>query len=154
MIRNNIPVTAPDSLGIPETEVKVKACVHEGSRAGLLWHAMQYKMLIGQPVTRMKRSRLSGMLKQEFNLLSRKLTYMTIAVVCVLALILWWLGIEVKGNTATIIGAMFIGLAALTFKIPYIAYRFMLNKYRNEPDKIFALGPSWQEFRSFAMQRK
>lgn len=94
------------------------------------------------------------MLKQEFNLLSRKLTYMTIAAVCVLALILWWLGIEVKGNTATIIGAMFIGLAALTFKIPYIAYRFMLNKYRDEPDKISALGPSWQEFRSFAMQRK
>ncbi len=99
-------------------------------------------------------SRLSDMLKQEFNLLNRKLTYMTIAIVCILALILWWLGIEVKGNTATIIGAMFIGLAAFTFKIPHIAYRFMLNKYRDEPDKISALGPNWQEFKALALQRK
>jgi len=102
----------------------------------------------------MNRSRLSDVLKQEFNLLSRRITHMTIVIVCVLALVLWWAGIKVEGNTASIVGIAFIGLAAFTFKIPHITYRFMLNKYRNEPDKILALGPNWQEFKAYAMQRK
>ena len=102
----------------------------------------------------MRRSELSDMLKLEFTLLNRRLTHITIVLVCILAVVMWWAGIEVQGNAASIVGVMFIGLAAFTFKIPHITYRFMLNKYKNEPEKISALGPSWQEFKTFAMRRK
>lgn len=102
----------------------------------------------------MIQSSLSHVMQQEFHQLSRKFTYATIAAVCALALVCWWLGVEVKGNMATLIGAMFIILAAFTFKIPHITYQYMLNKYKNEPDKLSALGPNWHEFRDNAMQRR
>ncbi len=102
----------------------------------------------------MIQSSLSHVMQKEFHQLSRKLTYVTIAIVCLFALVFWWLGVEVKGNMATLIGAMFIILAVFTFKIPYFTYQFMLKKYKNEPDKLSALGPNWHEFRDSAMQRR
>lgn len=102
----------------------------------------------------MIQSSLSHVMQKEFHQRSRTFTYATIAVVCGLALVFWWLGVEVKGNMATFIGAMFILLAAFTFQIPYITYRYMLKKYKNEPEKLSALGPNWHEFRDNAMQRR
>ncbi len=92
--------------------------------------------------------------QQEFHRLSRNMTYATIVLVCILAMLAWWLGIEVKGRAATIIGAMFIVLAVVTFQIPYITYRYMLRKYKHEPEKLSALGSNWHEFRDNAMQRR
>ena len=102
----------------------------------------------------MSESKLTAYLQQEFHLLCRKLTYITVGVVCVLAVIAWWFGVEVKGNTATLIGIFFILLAAFTLKIPHIIYRYMLKKYKNDPEKLSALGPNWTEFRQNAMQRR
>ena len=102
----------------------------------------------------MDSSNLSEIMKQEFNLLSRRLTHITVITVCLLALIFWMAGVEVQGNVASIVGIVFIGLAAFTLKIPHITYRFMQNKYRNEPDKLSVLGTSWEEFKAFAMRRK
>jgi len=102
----------------------------------------------------MIQSNLSYFMQQEFHQLSRKLTYVTIAVVCALAMLCWWLGVEVKGNMATGIGAIFIILAAFTLQIPYMTYRYMLKKYKNEPEKRSALGPNWQDFRDSAMRRR
>ena len=102
----------------------------------------------------MNQSDLSEIMKQEFHLLSRRLTHITVIAVCSLALIFWMAGVDVQGNMASIVGMVFIGLAAFTLKIPHITYRFMLNKYKNEPDKLSVLGPSWEEFKAFAMRRK
>ena len=102
----------------------------------------------------MTESKLLVYLLQEFHLISRKMTYATVAIVCVFAIVAWWFGIEVKGKTATLIGLMFIVLAAFTLQIPYITYRFMLKKYKNDPDKLSALGPNWQDFRDSALQRR
>jgi len=102
----------------------------------------------------MIQSSLVHFMQQEFHQLSRKLTYITIAVVCAWALLAWWLGVEVKGNMATGIGAIFIVLAAFTLKIPYMTYWYMLKKYKNEPEKRSALGPNWQDFRDSAMRRR
>lgn len=102
----------------------------------------------------MRKSNLSKLLEQEFHQLNRKLTYITIALVCFFAVVLWWHGVEVKGNSATLIGTMFMILAVFTFNIPYITYRYLLKKYKDDPDKQSALGPNWREFRDSAMQRK
>ena len=102
----------------------------------------------------MTQSKLSDFMRQEFHQLSRKFTYVTIAIVCIFAMLFWWLGVEVKGSMATLVGALFIVLAAFTFQIPYITYRYMLKKYKHEPEKLTALGPNWREFREYAMQRR
>lgn len=102
----------------------------------------------------MNKSNLLNLLQQEFHQLSRKLTYFTIAIVCLAAVVFWWHGVEVKGNTATLIGSMFLILAVFTLNIPYITYRYMLKKYKDDPEKQSALGPTWQEFRESAMGHK
>jgi len=102
----------------------------------------------------MNKSNLTKFLQEEFHQLSRKLTYITIAIVCVAAIVFWWHGIEVKGNAAVLIGAMFMILAAFTLNIPYFIYRYMYRKYKDDPEKQSALGPNWREFRDSAMQRK
>ena len=102
----------------------------------------------------MSRSNLSKLLQQEFHQLSRKLTYFTIAIVCLAAVVFWWHGVEVKGNIAMLIGSMFMILAVFTLNIPYFTYRYMLKKYKDDPDKQLALGPNWREFRESAIGRK
>ena len=102
----------------------------------------------------MSESKLTLYLQQEFHGLCRKLTHLTVVVVCVFAVVAWWFGVEVKGNTATLIGVIFIMLAAFTLKIPHITYHYMLKKYKNDPEKLSALGPNWTEFRNSAMQRR
>ncbi len=89
----------------------------------------------------------SRLVQDEFHLLNRRLTYTTAAIMCVLALIFWWFDVEVKGHMATLVGAAFIAMAVFTFKIPYISYRYLLRKYRDEPDRLAALGPGWREFK-------
>ncbi len=101
----------------------------------------------------MTESKLSIFLQDEFQQLCRKMTYATVIAVCIFAVVAWWFGIEVKGNMATLIGLIFIILAVLTFKIPHIAYRYMLNKYKHEPEKLSALGSSWKEFKDSSQQR-
>ena len=102
----------------------------------------------------MTKNNLSHSMHKEFHNLSRTLTYMTILLVCLLALIFWGIGLEVVGNTATIVGGFFILLAIFTFQIPQITYKYMLNKYKNNPENLAALGSNWSEFRDRAMQRK
>lgn len=102
----------------------------------------------------MSKSNLLKVLQKEFHLLSRKLTHLTVVGVVLLAIIFWWHGVEVKGNTATLIGALFMALAAFTLNIPYFTYRYMLKKYANDPEKRVALGPNWREFKESIVQQK
>ena len=102
----------------------------------------------------MSKSNILRLLEKEFHQLSKNITYITVAIVLITAVVFWWNGVEVKGNAAILIGVMFMVLAAFTLNIPYFTYRFMLNKYKNDPDKHAALGSSWREFRDGAMQRK
>ena len=99
------------------------------------------------------KSRISEDIQHEFNQLSRTFTYSTAVIVCVAALIFWSLGLEVKGNTATAIGGMFIVLAAITLKVPYIAYRYLLYKYKNDDEKLTELGSSWRDFKDRTTRR-
>ena len=99
-------------------------------------------------------SDLLNSIHEEFHHLSRKLTYLTIVLVCVLAMIFWSIGLDVVGSTATIVGVFFMLVAAFTFQIPQITYRYMLRKYRNSPENLSALGPNWADFRDRARQRK
>ena len=102
----------------------------------------------------MVQSNLSKLMDQEFHRLSRKLTYITIAIICICSVIFWWFGVDAKGKWATLIGITLIILAAFTFKIPYISYRYMQVKYKSEPKKLSALEPNWREFRDRVMQRR
>ncbi len=99
-------------------------------------------------------SNISHALYKEFQQVNRNLTYITIALVCVVALIVWLFGIDVGTKRASSIGIMFMVLAYFTYKIPYISYRYMLNKYKNESEKRSAIGYDWKQFRDLAMQRK
>lgn len=86
-------------------------------------------------------------IQREFHRLCRIITYVTVAKICIFALLSWWLGVEVKGNTATLVGLLFIALAVFIFKIPYVTYRYMLKKYKDQPEKLALLGANWREFK-------
>ena len=102
----------------------------------------------------MNESNLSEELFREFHQISRKLTYMTVAFVCVIALVVWLTSFDVGGKRISLMGVMFMSLAFFTYKIPYISYRYMQRKYKSESQKRAVLGYDWKHFRDQAMQRK
>ena len=102
----------------------------------------------------MNESNLSQELYGEFNKLCRNLTYATIALVCIAALIIWIFDIDLGGQRTTLMGVSFMVLAAFTFKIPYLSYRYMLSKYKHHEDKSSILGVDWKLFRDNAMQHR
>ena len=99
----------------------------------------------------MSESKLSQSLYSEYHVLNRNLTYMTIALVCLAALLIWIFNVDLKGERTTLMGLMFMLLAAFTFKIPHISYRFLKYKYKNNPEKYSILGADWKSFRDAAM---
>ncbi len=99
----------------------------------------------------MSESKISQSLYSEYHVLNRNLTYMTIALVCLAALIIWIFNVDLKGERTTLMGLMFMLLAAFTFKIPHISYRLLKSKYKNNPEKCSILGADWKIFRDAAM---
>ena len=102
----------------------------------------------------MSESNISEELFREFHQISRKLTYMTVAMVCVIALLVWLTGFDVGGKRTSLMGIMFMILAFFTYNIPHISYRYMQRKYTSESEKRSVLGYDWKHFREQAMQRK
>jgi len=102
----------------------------------------------------MNESNISDEVYREFHQISRKLTYMTVALVCAAALIVWLLSIDISGKRTSLLGVMFMGLAFFTYKIPHISYRFMQGKYKGTTAKRNILGYDWKQFRDQAMQRR
>ena len=99
-------------------------------------------------------SNLSDGLYREFHQFNRNLTYFIVALVGVAALIVWLLGIDVGGKTASTMGVVFMMLAFFTYQIPYISYRYLQYKYKNESEKRTVLGYDWKQFRDLAMQKR
>ncbi len=97
---------------------------------------------------------LSQEVYSEFHRLNRYLTYMTILLVCFAALIVWVFSIDIGGKRTTLMGAMFMLLAAFTFKIPYISYRYLRSKYKNHSEKCSILGTDWKLFHDAAMLKR
>jgi len=102
----------------------------------------------------MSESEISSELYKEFHQISRNLTYLTVASVCVSALLVWLLGIDVGGKRTSSMGVIFMLLAFFTYQIPYISYRYMQYKYKNQSVKRLAIGYDWKQFRDRAMQRR
>lgn len=99
-------------------------------------------------------SSLTHELYSEFHQINRNLTYTTIGLVALVAMIIWLFGIDVGGKRTSMMGAIFIMLAVFTYKIPYISYRYMLKKYKNDSEKRSAIGYDWKHFRDLAMQHR
>jgi len=95
----------------------------------------------------------SKLLENEYHQISRKLTYATVALVCIAGLIFYLTDLQLVGRTATVVGGLFILLAIITFKIPQIAHRLMLKKYQSDASKLAILGPDWQAFYARAMKK-
>jgi hypothetical protein len=74
--------------------------------------------------------------------------------VAVAALSVWLFSIDVGGKRTSSMGVMFMLLAFFTYKIPYLSYRYMLYKYKNESEKRTTIGYDWKQFRDQAMQRR
>jgi len=102
----------------------------------------------------MSESNVSEELFREFHQINRKLTYMTVALVCVVALVVWLFGLNAGGKFTSVMGLLFMVLAFFTYKIPYISYRAMQRKYKDESEKRTAIGYDWKQFRDQAMLRK
>jgi len=102
----------------------------------------------------MIKSDLTHELYSEFHQINRNLTYTTIGLVALVAIIVWLFGIDVGGKRTSMMGTIFIMLAVFTYKIPYITYRYMLKKYKNDPEKRSAIGYDWKQFHDLAMQRR
>lgn len=98
--------------------------------------------------------RVSDEVCKEFHKINRKLTYSTIGLVCVTALLVWLNGIDVRGKHLSEMGLLFMLLGFFTYKIPYISYVFMQKKYKNHAEKRTVLGYDWKSFLNLAMQRK
>lgn len=97
---------------------------------------------------------VSSEVYKEFHKISRKLTYSTIGLVCVTAFVVWLNGTDVRGKHLSEMGMLFMLLGFFTYKIPYISYRFMQKKYKNQAEKRSVLGYDWKTFIDLAMQRK
>lgn len=97
---------------------------------------------------------VSNEVYKEFHKINRKLTYSTIGLVSVTAFVLWLNGVDIKGKHLSEMGLLFMLLGFFTYKIPYISYRFMQKKYKNEPGKRSTLGYDWKTFLDLAMQRR
>ena len=102
----------------------------------------------------MSESKILQDICREFHAFNRKLTYATIGLVAMVALVVWIFGIDVGGNRTTAMGAMFMILALFTYKIPHISYKYLLNKYKHDSEKRNAIGYDWKQFRDVAMQRR
>ncbi len=102
----------------------------------------------------MSESELSQELYNEFLKINRYLTYGTVAFVCVVAFVVWIFDIDLGGQRTSLMGLMFMLLAVVTFKIPYISYRYLRKKYKNHAEKNSILGVDWKLFRDAAMMRK
>ncbi|MEJ2115305.1 MAG: hypothetical protein P8X88_04490 [Gammaproteobacteria bacterium] len=102
----------------------------------------------------MNESNVSDELYREFHQFHRNLTYLVVALVGATALIVWFLGIDVGGKRASMMGVIFMLLAYFTYQIPYISYRYLQHKYKNESEKRDVLGYDWKQFRDLAMQRR
>ncbi len=92
-------------------------------------------------------------LEAEYQQISRKLTYATVVLVCIAGLIFYLTGLQIVGRTATVVGALFILLAIVTFKIPHITHHYMLKKYQADAEKLALLGTEWQAFYTRAMRK-
>ena len=102
----------------------------------------------------MTESNLKNKLYSEFHQINRNLTYATIGLVALAAILVWIFGIDLGGRRTSMMGAVFIMLAVFTYKIPYISYRYMLKKYKNDSEKCSAIGYDWKQFHDLAMQRR
>ncbi|MGH1538271.1 MAG: hypothetical protein ACRBDX_09550 [Gammaproteobacteria bacterium] len=102
----------------------------------------------------MSESNVSDEIYKEFHQISRTLTFCTVAIVAAAALIVWLLGIDVGGKRTSLMGVAFMLLAFFTYQIPYICYRYLLYKYKNESQKRSAVGYDWKHFRDQAMQHR
>jgi len=99
-------------------------------------------------------SKVSQELYKEFNQINRNLTYLTIGLVCLVALIVWFFSIDVGGKRASLMGVAFMVLAVITYKIPYLSYQYLLRKYKSDNEKCSVLGHDWKQFNNLAMQSK
>ncbi|QMU60588.1 MAG: hypothetical protein GKR92_02300 [Gammaproteobacteria bacterium] len=102
----------------------------------------------------MTENNVSDEIYKEFHQINRKLTYSTIGLVCITALLVWLNGIDFRGKHLSEMGLLFMLLGFFTYKIPYISYRFLLYKYKNVSEKRSAIGYDWKQFRDIAMLRK
>ena len=102
----------------------------------------------------MNESKLSQELYKEFHRVSRSLTYLTVALVAIVALFIWLFEIDIGGKRTTLMGVMFMILAVFTYQIPYFSYRYMTIKYKHHNEKSALLGTDWKQFRDAAMLRK
>ncbi len=99
----------------------------------------------------MSESDISYEIYKEFHRISRKITYLTVALVAVAALVVWLLNIDIGGKRTSLMGVGFMLLAFFTYQIPYICYRYLLYKYKNDSEKRSAVGYDWKQFRDQAM---
>ncbi len=99
------------------------------------------------------RSKILDELQMEFLQLNRKLTYATLILLGLMAVLFWLVEIEVFGKTSTLVGVVFMLLAVFFFQIPHISYNWLVRKYQQVPDKLALLGPNWRHFKKQSMQR-
>ncbi len=102
----------------------------------------------------MSESDLYDQLYTEYHAISRNLIYITVGFVAAIAGVIWLLSIEISAKQSTFMGAMFIILAAFTYQIPAITYRYLRSKYKDDTDKSIILGTDSKSFHEAAMQHR
>lgn len=92
-------------------------------------------------------------LKHEHDFYNRWLTVALGALVCLAGFILWQAGVPLLDQYKSVVGLVLMFLAFVFYNIPYLAYRLMRNRYRNDAEISKLMGRRWHLYKNRIMKR-
>ncbi len=92
-------------------------------------------------------------LKREHDYYNRFFTLSLAAVICLIGLAFWWAEIPLLDEYKVIVGLIMIFLAFVFYNIPYLVYRLLRRRYRNDEAVKQLMGKRWYFYKSNIMNR-
>ncbi len=94
------------------------------------------------------RGELLSQLKIKHKQLSYTLSMTTIIMVTACAAVLWWRGYDYSGHEQ-ILGLLLMLIAGYIHLVPYLSYRIIRFRYRDNKNTVAILAPGWKMFQKF-----
>lgn len=92
-------------------------------------------------------------LKHEHDFYNRWLTAALAAIVCLTGFVLWQAEVPLLDKHKPAVGLALMFLAFVFYNIPYLAYRLMRKRYRNDAEITKLIGRRWYLYKTRIMKR-
>ena len=93
-------------------------------------------------------------LKREHDYYNRCFTLSLAAALCLLGLVLWWAEVPLLDEHKVVVGLVMIFLAVVFYNIPYLVYRLLRRRYRDDATLAKLIGTRWYFYRVNIMNRQ